>query len=115
MNRNQPYLWLVWTRCAPELEAEFNKWYDEVHIPMLTRGGLISSVSRLKLSSLVEVDQPPYLAVYEFKDEADFKAWMDGKALADAREEMKQTWGGRDMEIVGRAFYEPVSRWPKAD
>lgn len=111
MVTEQPYLWLVWTRCAPELDAEFNKWYDEVHIPMLTRDGHVLSVRRMRLSSVVEADQPPYLAVYEFKDEAAFRSWLTGDALADARREMKQTWGGRDMEIKARAFYEPVSRW----
>ena len=111
MATQQPYLWLVGTRCAPELDAEFNKWYDEVHIPMLTRGGHIASVRRLKLSEVVASDQFPYLAVYEFKDVETFKAWLAGDALADARREMAETWGGRDMEIKSRAFYEPVSQW----
>jgi hypothetical protein len=42
-------------------------WYDEVHIPMLSRDGHITSVRRLKLSGLVESPQPPYLAIYEFQ------------------------------------------------
>ena len=111
MAKNQPYLWLVGTRCAPELDAEFQKWYDQVHIPMLTKGGHIISVRRFKLSSVTESDQSPYLAVYEFKDAATFKSWLAGDVLAEARKEMKQTWGGRDMEILARAFYEPVSQW----
>jgi len=110
MAESRPYLWLVWTRCAPELEAEFNKWYDEVHLPLLSRGGHITSVRRYKLSPEVESKQPPYLAVYEFKDLAAFKNWLASEALADARKEMKETWGGRDMEIMARAFYEPVGR-----
>ncbi len=108
---NNPYLWLVWTRCAPELDAEFNKWYDEVHIPMLTKDGHIVSVRRLRLSNEVESAHAPYLAVYEFKDLAAFQDWLKSDALAAARKEMKQTWGGRDMEIVSRACYEPVSDW----
>ena len=111
MAKTQPYLWVVGTRCAPELDAEFNKWYDETHIPMLTKGGHISAVRRLKLSGVVESDQAPYIAVYEFKDAETFKAWLASDALADARKEMKGTWGGRDMEIKSRSFYEPVSQW----
>jgi antibiotic biosynthesis monooxygenase (ABM) superfamily enzyme len=111
MADTKPYLWMVWTRCAPELDAEFNKWYDEVHIPMLTRDGHIISVRRLRLSSEIESEQAPYLAVYEFKDLATFKDWLKSDALADARKEMRQTWGGRDMEIKSRACYEPVSNW----
>ena len=111
MADKKPYLWLVWTRCAPELDAEFNKWYDQVHIPMLVKGGHILSVKRFKLSSEVESQQPPYLAVYEFKDVAAFKSWQSSDVLAEARKEMKATWGGRDMEIKSRAFYAPVSQW----
>ena len=106
-----PYLWMVGTRCAAELDAEFNRWYDEVHIPMLTAGGHILSVRRYRLGTEVESNQAPYLAVYEFKDAETFKAWLASEALADARKEMKESWGGRDMEILSRAFYEPVSHW----
>jgi antibiotic biosynthesis monooxygenase (ABM) superfamily enzyme len=106
-----PFTWLVGTRCAPELDDEFNKWYDEVHIPMLMKGGQISAVTRYKLSSDVESDQSPYLAVYEFKDVATFKSWLSGDSLAAARAEMKETWGNRDISITARAFYEPLRRW----
>ncbi len=106
-----PYLWLVGTRCAPELDAEFNKWYDEVHIPMVMKGGHISAMTRYKLSGEVESDQSPYLAAYEFKDVATFKTWLASDALAAARAEMKETWGDRDIGITARAFYEPVSHF----
>lgn len=108
MAESKPHLWLVWTRCAPELEAEFNTWYDNVHIPLLSKGGHIMSVRRFKLSAEVESSQPPYMALYEFRDTATFKSWLASDALADARKEMKDSWGGRDMEIMARAFYEPV-------
>ena len=108
---DSPYLWLVGTRISAELEDEFNKWYDEVHIPMLTTGGHIKAVNRYKLSDVAESDQSPYLAVYEFKDIETFKAWQASTQLADARKEMKETWGGRALELLTRAFYEPVSHW----
>ena len=104
-----PFLWLVGTRCAPELDDEFNSWYDEVLLPILMKGGHISAVTRYKLSGDVESDQSPYLAVYEFKDAATFKSWQSSDALAEARVEMKESWGGRDMGVTARAFYEPVS------
>lgn len=104
----KPCLWLVWTRCALELDEEFNRWYDETHIPLLNREGHISSITRYRLSSEVESNQSPYLAVYEFKDVSTFKSWLASASLAEARREMKESWGGRDMEITSRALYEPV-------
>ncbi len=114
MTDKDAYLWMVGTRCAPELDAEFNRWYDEVHIPMLAREGHILSVNRYRLSSEVESDQAQYLAIYRFKDVGTFKSWLASDALSEARSEMKETWGGRDMEIRTRSFYEPVSQWSKS-
>jgi hypothetical protein len=31
--RQQPLLWVVFTRPVDGREAEFDKWYDEVHLP----------------------------------------------------------------------------------
>lgn len=105
---DKPYLWLVWTRCAAEHDEAFNCWYDETHIPLLNKEGHVSKVTRYKLSGEVPSEQPPYLAVYEFKDLATFKSWQGSSSLADARKEMQETWGGKDIEIKGRALYEPV-------
>ena len=43
---------MVSTECQPEVEAEFNKWYDEIHIPLLFKfkwsspGGIVFSAPR---------------------------------------------------------------------
>ena len=108
-----PFMWIVGTRCAPELDDEFNKWYDEVHIPMLMKGGHISAVTRYKLSSDVESNQSPYLAIYEVKDVEAFKGWQTSDTRAGAGKEMQGTWGGRDMELTSKAFYEPLRRWSR--
>lgn len=105
---DKPYLWLVWTRCAAELDDEFNRWYDETHIPLLNKEGHISSVTRYRLSGEVPSEQPPYLAVYEFKDLDTFKSWLASTSLAEARKEMQESWAGKDIEIKSRALYEPV-------
>lgn len=40
------YLWLVFTNAAPGTDAEFNRWYDEVHLPDLLRVPGIIAASR---------------------------------------------------------------------
>src|SRR6266851_5688886 len=54
----------VWTDIAPEIEAEFNAWYDTEHIPeRLSVPGFLSGLR------FVAVDgQPKYLALYELSD-----------------------------------------------
>jgi hypothetical protein len=27
---------MVYTECSADVEADFNKWYNEVHVPMLS-------------------------------------------------------------------------------
>ena len=105
---DKPCLWMVWTRCAPEYDEAFNCWYDETHIPLLNKEGHVSKVTRYRLSTEVPSEQPPYLAVYEFKDLATFKSWQASAALADARKEMQESWGDKDIEIKARALYQPL-------
>lgn len=42
------YLWLVFTNAAPGSDAEFNRWYDEVHLPDLLRVPGIVEASRYR-------------------------------------------------------------------
>lgn len=61
-------LWLVFTKCTdPAREAEFNKWYDEVHLPDLLEVPQITAARRFKLAGPANKNQPDaqYLAVYE--------------------------------------------------
>ena len=103
---------MVATQCAPEHEQEFNKWYDEVHIPMLFKFKGMTSVVRYKLSS-GPADFPKYLAVYEFEDQKAFDDFSKGPEMAAARAEMNETWKGRAFEIKWRAQYEPLKTWKK--
>ncbi len=33
----QKFLYQLQIRCAPELEDEFNTWYNEVHMPLVMK------------------------------------------------------------------------------
>jgi hypothetical protein len=75
------YKWLVFTNCAPGSDAEFNRWYDEVHVPDLLRVPGIVKVHRTSVAGpqivMLEsgelahssADHIPfrYLAIYEFE------------------------------------------------
>ncbi len=93
---------MVGTQCAPDLEAKFNKWYDEVHIPMLLKSKLLLSVTRYRLAPGTEGDYPKYLAIYEFKDQAAFKAWESGEEMRNAREGKRVSWADRSFETRWR-------------
>ncbi len=110
---NKPAVFVVGTKCAPELEAKFNKWYDEVHIPLLRKSRLLLSVTRYKLAPGTEGDYPKYMASYEFKDLAALKAWEAGEEMRAAREEKKVSWATESFESKWRVAFEPIKTWSK--
>ena len=64
---------LVWSNPeSPDKEADYNRWYNDIHIPELTENGLCRRVTRHKVSDtqLPGAGAAPlrYLAIYEFDD-----------------------------------------------
>jgi hypothetical protein len=70
-------LYLVYTNCDPGREAEFNEWYDKVHLPDLLGVEGIVAAQRFQLTgpgpqTLGRNGEPvvaQYLAVYELDTE----------------------------------------------
>ena len=58
-------LLVIWTDIAPEVEGEFNHWYDTEHIPQL-----LSVPGFLAARRYQSVDgQPKYVTIYDLTDE----------------------------------------------
>ena len=82
-------LYLVYTNCEPGREAEFNHWYDTVHLPDLLRVEGIVAAQRFQLTgpgpqTLTRAGEPAvaqYLAVYEL-DTDDTEAVLERIAAA---------------------------------
>ena len=109
----KPYLWIVFMRFPAELEDEFNKWYDDVHVPLVSQAGHFSSITRYRISDALPSTLTKYLAVVEFRDEATFRDWLVSEARAEAAKDTADTWAGRDMEFFPKAFYEPYKVYPQ--
>jgi len=107
---NAPIINIIGTRCRPEVEETFNKWYDEVHIPMLLRFKGLKKVTRYKTAE-PSSEFPTYLAIYEYPDKKSFDEFHASKEFADAMAETKQTWKEGDWEIVWRLPYDGIKAW----
>lgn len=95
--------------CPAELEAEFDKWYADIHIPMLLESGEIKKVTRLKRIGANE-NHPKYLVIYEFDDRQAFERYERSAAKAKAVAEMKQSWPKRgSVQRKWRVQYEVVA------
>ncbi len=107
-----PFINVVGTRCHIDDEAKFNKWYDEVHIPLLLKFKGLKKVTRYKAASPSD-QYPAYLTIYEFNSKKDFDAFQQSKELAEVRKEQADTWKSRNFEMVWRMQYEPHKVWER--
>jgi hypothetical protein len=109
---NKPVIITRWFGCPPEVEDKYNKWYNEVHIPMLLKCGQIKRVTRYKMISDDE-SFPKYMTIYEFEDLEAFERYDTSEARTAAHEEIKQSWpeGQPKYQSKGRARYEVMKTW----
>ena len=108
----KPIINVVATQCQPEDERKFNKWYDEIHIPMLLKFKGITEVTRYKIINESE-EYPKYLAIYEFENQNAFEAFQTSPELTAVREESRETWKGEGFEIRWRVQYESIKTWKR--
>ena len=109
---SKPMMNLVATQCRPEVEEKFNKWYDEIHVPMLMKFKGMKEVTRFKPINRTD-EHPIYLAAYLFENQEAFKAYGNSPELAAALEEMNGTWKEEGFKVVSRVQYEPIKTWGK--
>ena len=100
---------IVATQCQPVDEAKFDKWYNEVHIPMLMKSKHLKGVTRYK--SISEVSKSPrYIAIYKYASIDDFNAFNKSAELAAALKEMGESWGNK-VELMSRIQYELIKEF----
>jgi len=102
---------IITTQCPPQDEAKFQKWYNEVHIPMLLKFKRLMGATRYKV--ITEPTQPnQYVAVYKFANRQDFEAFGASPELAAALKELQGTWG-ESIKITSMAQWELIKDWER--
>lgn len=105
-------LLVLWTDVDPELEAGYNRWYDEEHIPfMLTIPGFLSGGRYRAITG-----GPKYLALYELEDHHVLRsaAFLDGPRYQPSQRRAGTSGGhiGRDYMIHGYRQIWPTRTQP---
>ncbi|MHB8105500.1 MAG: EthD family reductase [Dehalococcoidales bacterium] len=103
---------IVATECAPKNEAKFNKWYNEVHIPMLMKFKGIKKVTRYNITE-AKAPKPRFLAVYEYDTKEDLEALSKSPEFQAAIAEMQETWKGEMFDIKWAVSGEPIKTWER--
>ncbi len=112
---DSPVIWTVGLQCRPEDEDRFNRWYDEVHVPMLLEGGQVARVTRYRLATETydaapgAMTCPTYQTIYEFETHDRFDAWMNGEERAAAGKDKAAGRDERPYDVVWAARYDVMS------
>ena len=109
---SRPATNMVATRCKPEDQEKFDRWLDEVHIPMLLKFAGMTKVTRYKISNESE-GSPTRLVIYEFKNKKALEEYENSPELAAARKETKETWQSNGFEIIWRLQFEEIQTYVK--
>ena len=103
----KPIINVVTTQCPPQDEAKFNKWYNDVHIPMLMKYKGVKAVARYRV---MDAKTPQFIAIYHFDSQQDFEAFSKSPEFKAAIEEMGQSWP-KGIEITSRQQSELIKQW----
>ena len=106
--------------CRPEQEEEFNKWYNEIHIPDLLKFKGLRKATRYQIlyPDKVSIDSqngnyPKYLAVYEFDNQQDYEAYEASPELKEALKDVHETWEKDPYEGIWRVQYKFLKAWER--
>jgi hypothetical protein len=80
--------------------AEWNRWYDEEHMPTVLR---IAPAIRIghRFAPIAEPTTGEFLVVYEFPSRQSLDQWQSGATVTAKRDEYARRWGVRNTR---RAF-----------
>jgi hypothetical protein len=101
---------VVGTVCPPEKEAEFDRWYNETHVPDLMKFKKLKGVTRLKKLH-GDLEYPVFLIFYEFETDKDYQDYIKSPERAEAGGEwarvQKELGAGRKWSVQ----YEVIKSW----
>ncbi len=103
---------IVATECSAENEARFNKWYNEVHVPMLFKFKDLKKVGRYRLTGESK-GQAKYLAIYGYESKEALDTFFKSPEFAAAIEEMQGSWKDGEIDVKWTATYEPIQTWER--
>jgi len=106
------YVLIVANEPSPELEQEYNEWYNEKHIPIMLEFEGIKKAARFRRIS-DNPDCSKYLAVYYFDTKEDMSAFARSPEFADAIKDFDAKWKDRGFERKWGAAYQVVKSWEK--
>jgi hypothetical protein len=99
-------IFVVRASITTDKEADFNKWYNEEHVPQVLQYN--GAVSARRYKQILGDDKLEYMAVYEFASEEVFRRFMASDHLKTLIKDYDAHFGG----VSERARSGFVQVWP---
>jgi len=103
---------IVASQSTPDKEEEYNRWYTDVHVPMLFGYKGLKRASRYRLTGENE-NQAKYLAIYEFDDEESMAGFSKSPEFAAAVEDFEAMKEMVGFDMKWAASYELVKTYSR--
>ena len=100
---------IVASESTPEKENDFNKWYSDIHLPMLFGYEGVKRASRYQLIGKDDANNARFLAIYEFDTQKDMDAFPDSQAFKDAINDFEENHEALGFKMKWVAAYELIS------
>ena len=98
------HVYFVQMDVPPALEAEFNRIYDDEHVPTILKVPGVRSCARYRLDHSTVTGMPRYLAIYEVDNAAviDSKAWTEASDKGDWKPKIRPFTANRWHSVFER-------------
>ena len=112
---------VVGTEPIPELDKQYNQWYDEVHIPMALKHPDVLAVTRYQIleregrqpHSIAEFrpNYGKYLTIYRYANEKSYRSYANSAVRAEVKVDTERTWTPAQLSVRIRAAYLSCGIW----
>ncbi len=110
----KPIIYLRSMDCPPEIEDKVNKWYNEVHIPMIFKYKGMKKAARYKRIGNDE-NSPKYIAIFEFDSFEEFEKYNKSPERTAALKDREATFplGSAAPVAKWQVQYELIKSWKR--
>ena len=103
---------IVASESTPEKEEEYNKWYTDVHVPMLFEYKGLKKAARYRLID-ENKECARFLAIYEFESDEAQAAFPSSPEFAAAIEDFENMKEKTDFQMRWAASYQLIKSWER--
>ncbi|MDO8568663.1 MAG: hypothetical protein Q7R57_08105 [Dehalococcoidales bacterium] len=114
---------IVGTECQPGLDEEWNKWYNERHVPDVLKFKDMKKAARYKIKNPTDpakgvagessAQYPTYLTIYEFDNLRAVDNYDRSPELAVAHDDWLNWTNTGRARLVWRTCYVPIESWSR--